>query len=128
LILGNRAQAQLRAGRPVRALQDVEEARRLDAGSTKLLLRRAACRLAMDQGEEAEADCRAALLADPNCEAARRALGGLGVEGEWQGRGAYMGGAGEWAAGARRIPPPPAGGIDAYEELGLTPLATYSQV
>lgn len=127
LLLGNRAQAQLRAGRPVRALQDVEAARRLDAGSAKLLLRRAACRMAMGQGEEAEADYRAALEIDSGCEAARRALAGLGI-GEGQPGRASAGGSGEWAEGARRTPPPPAGGIDAYEELGLTPLATHSQV
>lgn len=128
-LLGNRGQAQLRAGRPVRALHDIEEALRLDAASAKLLLRRAACRLAMEQGEEAEADYRRALQLDPSCEAARQALAGIDGSGPVVRPAFTSSEAAEWAAGTRRTPPPPpSGGLDAYAELGLTPQATHSQV
>lgn len=134
MLRGNRAQARLRAGVPVRALQDVEAALALDATSTRLLLRRAACNLALERGEEAEADYRAALALDPECEAARRALagdfsggGGEGGEGGAQAGRAGGGGGAARPGGSAALPAGAAGG-ELYGELGLPASASYGEV
>eukprot|EP00967_Tisochrysis_lutea_P121747 scaffold200868_cov35-Tisochrysis_lutea.AAC.1 len=70
LLLGNRAQARLQAGRHAEALHDVDLALKLEPSSVKLLLRRAACLLPLGRVEQARSAFAKALAEDRDCEAA----------------------------------------------------------
>jgi tetratricopeptide (TPR) repeat protein len=64
-LLANRAQARLQGGRPAEALRDVDEACTLDSENAKLLLRRAACHVALRQPRQAYADFEGVLALEP---------------------------------------------------------------
>ena len=70
-LLANRAQARLQAERFADALGDIDGAITLDADNTKLLLRRAACHVALKQPAKAKLDYEAVLKLDPYCEVAK---------------------------------------------------------
>jgi len=74
LLLANRAQARLQAGRPGEALADADAALCVEPDSIKLHLRRAACALALSRPELARACFERALELEPDCAAAAAGL------------------------------------------------------
>ena len=91
-LLANRAQARLQGSRHSDALADCSAAIALDAGNAKLLLRRAACHVALKQPAKAKIDYEAVIRLDPSCELAREFLdkagGGAGSVGAGDGEAA----------------------------------------
>jgi DnaJ-domain-containing protein 1 len=69
-LLANRAQARMHEERFAEALADCDAALALDAHSVKLLLRRAACHVALHDPNRARYDYAAALKLEPTCQLA----------------------------------------------------------
>ena len=69
-LLANRAQARMHEERFAEALADCDAALALDAHSVKLLLRRAACHVALHDHNRARYDYAAALKLEPTCQLA----------------------------------------------------------
>ena len=126
-LLANRAQARLQGGRVADALVDCNTALALDATSTKLLLRRAACHVALKQPGKARRDYEAVLVLDPECavavefvERARAADRRAAARGEGHGVDA----SGDDAAKGEEEDDE----IDPYAVLGLSASATAEEV
>jgi len=114
VILGNRAQAKLQAGRPVGALVDCSEALELDSSNVKLLLRRAACRLALESPEQARRDYERVLELQPDNPTATQCLLELPIS--------------ETAESAPGVPEAEEDEINPYKELGVDSTASYSEI
>jgi tetratricopeptide (TPR) repeat protein len=94
-LLANRAQARLQDGREADALTDCDKAIGLDADNVKMLLRRAACHVALKHLKEAKEDYDAVLALDPYCAAAQEFVDKYEAAGRRSGRsdGGARGGA-----------------------------------
>ena len=119
-LLANRAQARLQDVRVAEALADCDEAIRLDAGNAKLLLRRAACHVALKQPAKAKLDYEAVLKLDPSCEAAREYVEkATHAEKRRAARGEYGGGSGGGGEEEDDEAEEEEEEVDPYAELGL---------
>ncbi|KAL1515480.1 hypothetical protein AB1Y20_002104 [Prymnesium parvum] len=120
LLLGNRAQAYLQAGRHEEALQDAEFALKLHAASEKLRLRRAAAKAALGWAEEARREYEAIAAAHPEEWRAAEALRRLDARAE--ARRAAAAGPEEDTRGRE------AEEFDPYAILGVPHDANFAQV
>ncbi len=110
-LLANRAQARLSGGRAAEAARDVDDALRLDAGNVKLLLRRAACHVALNQPSRAFDDYAAVLTLEPDNPTAREYVDAHEAEhGKGRARDGDAGGADDGGVPAQ---------LDPYAMLGV---------
>jgi len=113
ILLGNRAQAKLQSGRAVGALVDCNQALEYDASNVKLLLRRAACRVALESTEQARRDYELVLKLQPDNPTATQRLCELPVP--------KM--EGESSEEAEQVLE-----MDPYKELGVCNDASYTEI